>query len=78
MRADPRLRTGRVNCLGTRLAKVEMKLITALLVLCFDFTTVDAAGRMANPPPQPNWNDILTCKPEGHTYTLEYSLRQEA
>ena len=48
---------GRVNCLGTRLAKVEMKLITAMLLLEFDFNTVDAGGRIADPHPRPNWND---------------------
>ncbi|KAI0035483.1 cytochrome P450 [Vararia minispora EC-137] len=67
---------GRVNCLGTRLAKVEMKLIVSLLLLTFEFTTVDTSGHMANPPPQPNWNDILTCRPAGKFYSLKYSMRQ--
>jgi hypothetical protein len=68
--------SGRVNCLGTRLAKIEMKLIVALLLFGFEFTTVDAAGLMANPHPRPNWNDILTCKPTDGCYSVKYSLRR--
>ncbi|ETW77953.1 cytochrome P450 monooxygenase 90 [Heterobasidion irregulare TC 32-1] len=63
---------GRVNCLGTRLAKVEMKLITAMLLLEFDFNTVDAGGRIADPHPRPNWNDTLSCRPSNGSYFLKY------
>ena len=67
---------GRVNCLGTRLAKVEMKAITALLLLGFEFTTVGADGTLCNPHPRPNWNDVLTCRPDNADFTLRYARRQ--
>ncbi|KAG6811405.1 hypothetical protein H0H92_007598 [Tricholoma furcatifolium] len=52
---------GKTLCLGTRLAKVELKLVTAMLVLGFRHTIVDKSGRKTNPTP--NWNDILLCRP---------------
>ncbi|KAI0318511.1 cytochrome P450 [Amylostereum chailletii] len=67
---------GRVNCLGTRLAKLEIKLITAVLLLDFEFTTVDSEGRMADPPPRPNWNDILSCRPSHGSYSFQYARRE--
>ena len=66
---------GHVNCLGTRLAKVEMKAITALLLLGFEFTTVGADGTLCNPHPRPNWNDVLTCRPDNADFTLRYARR---
>ncbi|KAI0258284.1 cytochrome P450 [Gloeopeniophorella convolvens] len=65
---------GRVNCLGQRLAKVEIKLLTALLLLNFDFDIVDARGCIANPHPKPNWNDVLTCRPQ-EQYFLRYERK---
>ncbi|KAH9061072.1 cytochrome P450 [Lactarius vividus] len=52
---------GRVTCLGSRTARLTMKLVTALLLLDFDFDTVDESGRIADPHPIPNWNDDLAC-----------------
>ncbi|KAG6854089.1 hypothetical protein C0991_010502 [Blastosporella zonata] len=52
---------GKTLCLGTRLAKVELKLITAMFLLGFRHTVVDKHGRKTNPAP--NWNDILLCRP---------------
>ena len=66
---------GRVNCLGTRLAKVEMKTIAALLLLGFEFSTVGADGVPCNPHPRPNWNDVLMCRPDDAELTLRYSRR---
>jgi len=54
---------GRVTCLGSRLARLKIKLLTALLLVDFDFATVDASGRVADPPPRPNWNDDFRCRP---------------
>ncbi|KAF7325856.1 Cytochrome P450 [Mycena kentingensis (nom. inval.)] len=48
---------GKTTCLGTRLAKLELKLVLALFLLAFDHTTEGAE-------PRPNWNDILMCRPE--------------
>ncbi|KAH8980859.1 cytochrome P450 [Lactarius hatsudake] len=53
---------GKVTCPGSRTAKLTMKLITALLLLDFDFDTVDQSGRIADPHPIPDWNDALACK----------------
>ncbi|KAI0720701.1 cytochrome P450 [Cerioporus squamosus] len=55
---------GSTTCLGKRLATLELKLITALFVLGFgDLRAVDKLGAPLEELPQPNWNDILTCKP---------------
>ncbi|KAJ7185501.1 cytochrome P450 [Mycena filopes] len=60
---------GKTTCLGTRLAKVEVKLTTALFLLAFDHTLVDKSGETPIAPPKPNWNDILMCRPpEGSCY----------
>ena len=50
-------------CLGSRLARLQIKLLASLLLTDFDFETVDASGRIANPPPKPDWNDALTGRP---------------
>ncbi|KAH9029066.1 cytochrome P450 [Lactarius pseudohatsudake] len=53
---------GRMTCPGLRTAKLTMKLVTALLLLDFDFDTVDESGRIADPHPIPNWNDELAVR----------------
>ncbi|KAF8629735.1 hypothetical protein AX15_003294 [Amanita polypyramis BW_CC] len=63
---------GKTSCLGTRLAKVELKLITAMFVLGFRHNVVNEAGEVANPLPTPDWNDILHCKPPKGTCYLKY------
>ncbi|KAG5643635.1 hypothetical protein DXG03_000561 [Asterophora parasitica] len=52
---------GKTQCLGTRLAKVELKLIAAMFVLGFRHSTIDGTGNSTKPTP--NWNDILLCRP---------------
>lgn len=52
---------GKTLCLGTRLAKVELKLIAGMFLLGFRHSVIDKAGNPTNP--QPNWNDILLCRP---------------
>ncbi|TCD63066.1 hypothetical protein EIP91_006022 [Steccherinum ochraceum] len=55
---------GTTICLGQRLARLSLKLVTALMLLELDFDLVDRrTGRLPQPLPQPNWNDALTCKP---------------
>ncbi|KAJ7268532.1 cytochrome P450 [Mycena rebaudengoi] len=56
---------GKTTCLGTRLAKVELKLTTALFLLGFDHVVVDGTGEPPDSLPTPNWNDILMCRPPG-------------
>lgn len=55
--------TGKTMCLGQRLAKLEMKLLLATLLLSSDIELVDKGGRPLDQAPRPNWNDALTCKP---------------
>lgn len=54
---------GKTVCLGQRLAKLQMKLVLATLLLRSDFTLVDKSGRSSIQTPVPNWNDALHCKP---------------
>lgn len=76
---------GKSMCLGTRLAKVELKLLIAMFVLGFDFGVVDKKGNPIRPGaglaeadselPSPNWNDILLCRPE-KKFWLGYERRK--
>jgi hypothetical protein len=61
-----------VTCLGSRLARLTIKLLTALLLVDFDFDTVDASGQIADLPPTPNWNDVLMCQPVQGKFFLKY------
>lgn len=63
---------GKTTCLGTRLAKVELKLIAAMLLLGFDHWAVDETGKVAESLPDPNWNDILLCRPTTGAHKLRY------
>ena len=63
---------GRATCIGSRLARLNIKLLTALLLVDFDFDTVDASGRIVDSPPKPNWNDHVTCRPAEGQFFLKY------
>ncbi|KJA23068.1 hypothetical protein HYPSUDRAFT_138141 [Hypholoma sublateritium FD-334 SS-4] len=63
---------GKTLCLGTRLAKVELKLLAAMFVLGFRHSVIDKNGADANPLPVPNWNDILLCRPPKGSFNLRY------
>ncbi|KAJ7204647.1 cytochrome P450 [Mycena pura] len=65
---------GKTTCLGTRLAKVELKLTTALFLLAFDHTLVDTAGAVLDAAalPRPNWDDIFMCRPAPATCLVAY------
>jgi cytochrome P450 len=65
-------RLGRTTCIGSRLARLNIKLITALLLMDFDFDTVDAGGRVVDSPPRPNWNDPFGCRPAQSQFFLKY------
>ncbi|KAI0052139.1 cytochrome P450 [Auriscalpium vulgare] len=67
---------GRVNCLGTRLAKLEMKILAATVLLNHDFKLVDGAGAVPTAQPLPNWNDVLTCRPSNGAFFLKYERSQ--
>ncbi|KAF5389632.1 hypothetical protein D9757_004170 [Collybiopsis confluens] len=63
---------GKTTCLGQRLARVELKLVTALFLLGFQHRVVDSSGKVASGPPLPNWNDILLCRPPQGSFKLAY------
>ncbi|EGN92897.1 hypothetical protein SERLA73DRAFT_172564 [Serpula lacrymans var. lacrymans S7.3] len=63
---------GKTICLGQRLAKVELKLITSMFLLGFRYDVVDSTGKRPEPLPQPNWNDILLCRPAKGSCYLKY------
>ncbi|KAF9234271.1 cytochrome P450 [Melanogaster broomeanus] len=63
---------GKTVCLGQRLARLELKLITSMILLGFRYSIVDSNGDRPDPPPQPNWNDHLLCRPEKGTCYLTH------
>ncbi|TFK26590.1 cytochrome P450 [Coprinopsis marcescibilis] len=68
---------GKTTCLGTRLAKVELKLVTSLFILGFEHSVIEpSTGEPSNPLPTPNWNDILLCRPPQGSFALAYSRTQ--
>ncbi|KAG9313414.1 cytochrome P450 [Chiua virens] len=63
---------GKTICLGQRLARIELKLITSMMLLRFRCSIVDSRGARPDPLPRPNWNDILLCRPDKDIYYLAY------
>ncbi|KAF9066807.1 cytochrome P450 [Rhodocollybia butyracea] len=63
---------GTTTCLGQRLARVELKIVTALFLLGFNHCVVDGSGKAVPQPPLPNWNDILLCRPPRGSFSLSY------
>ena len=70
--------------MGSRLARLNTKLITALLLMDFDFDTVDAGGQIvgSDSAPKPDWNDPFGQPAQGQfflKYTrLEFAGYQES
>ncbi|KAI0687675.1 cytochrome P450 [Cytidiella melzeri] len=54
---------GKITCMGQRLAKLQLKILTALMLSQLEFELVDQTGRTPDALPRPNWNNALTCKP---------------
>lgn len=69
---DLRPLAGKTICLGQRLGKLELKLITAMFLLGFEHQVVDGTGKPSESLPQPNWNDILFCRPTPGSFGLKY------
>lgn len=65
---------GKTTCLGQRLAKIEMKLLSAVFLLGTDFSVVDKGGKLLETLPRPNWNDILGCKPPKESCFIQYEV----
>lgn len=65
---------GKTTCLGQRLAKIEMKLLTAVFLFGVNFSAVDKAGKVLETLPRPNWNDILGCKPPKDSCFIQFEV----
>ena len=61
--------------MGSRLARLNAKLITALLLVDFDFDTVDESGQIVDSEsaPKPDWNDPFSCQPVQGRFFLKYT-----
>jgi len=61
-----------------RLAKLEMKLVLAMLLVVYDYIIVDEHGNQTNKLPKPNRNDALQVSTLGfHSFsTVAYILKQ--
>nr|VWO96663.1 Cyp51A [Ganoderma boninense] len=69
---------GSTMCQGKRLATLELKLITAQVVLGFrELRAVDTRGATLSELPRPNWNDVLTCKPPKGSCYVRYERTGE-
>ena len=66
---------GRTTCIGMRLARLNMKLMVSLLLLDFDFNTVDVDGQIvdSNSVPKPDWNDYLGARPVEGQFFLRFT-----
>ncbi|KAG6827882.1 hypothetical protein H0H92_010091 [Tricholoma furcatifolium] len=54
---------GRHPCAGMHVAKLEIKIFTALFLLAFDYEFVDASGNPLTEIPRPDYNDIKLVRP---------------
>lgn len=52
------MKIGRHPCAGMRVAKLEMKLVLALIFAGYEFSIVDAKGNLPTELPRPDKNDI--------------------
>ncbi|KAI1786711.1 cytochrome P450 [Ganoderma leucocontextum] len=69
---------GSTVCQGKRLAILELKLITAQVVLGFrELRAVDTHGAPLAELPRPNWNDVLTCRPPKGSCYVRYERTGE-
>jgi hypothetical protein len=60
-----------------RLARLNIKLLVALLLMDFEFDTVDVGGKIvdSDSTPKPDWNDSdpLGCRPVEGQFFLKYT-----
>jgi len=63
---------GRHPCSGMRVAKFEIRLLVILFILTFEYKLVDDKGRLPNPLPRANKNDLHQARPVGKPCYLEY------
>jgi len=63
---------GRHPCAGMRVAKLEMKLVLALIFAGYDFEIVDANGNLPTALPRPDKNDIQQARPIGEPCFMKF------
>lgn len=63
---------GRHPCTGSKLAKIEMKLLLAVFLTRYEYELVDKDGKFPDPLPVPDRNDIHQARPLGATCYLDF------
>ncbi|KIM88310.1 hypothetical protein PILCRDRAFT_253602 [Piloderma croceum F 1598] len=63
---------GRHPCTGMKFAKLEIKMILALVLSRYEYKLVDTSGKPPKQLPQPNRNDIHQARPMGEPCFLRY------
>ncbi|KAF9482295.1 cytochrome P450 [Pholiota conissans] len=63
---------GRHPCTGMKMAKLEIKVIVAMMLAGYEFTAVDKTGRPPKTLPQPDRNDIHQARPIGEHVYLQF------
>ncbi|KAF8890286.1 cytochrome P450 [Gymnopilus junonius] len=63
---------GRHPCTGMKVAKLEIKVIMAMMLAGYDFDVVDKNGRHMKNLPQPDRNDIQQARPIGEPCFLQF------
>lgn len=65
---------GTHSCKGQRLATLTLKIVVAYALMRYEIALVDHYGDPVTGAPVPDWNDFLTCQPEGDC-TLRFAER---
>ncbi|KIM37022.1 hypothetical protein M413DRAFT_448749 [Hebeloma cylindrosporum] len=63
---------GRHPCAGMKIAKLEMKLVLALMLLGYNYDIVDEAGKYPDILPEPDRNDATKAQPLGAPCYLKF------
>lgn len=63
---------GRHPCTGTKLAKLEMKLLLAVFLTRYEYELVDKDGKFPDPLPAPDRNDLHQARPLGATCYFDF------
>ncbi|GLB42457.1 putative cytochrome P450 [Lyophyllum shimeji] len=63
---------GRHPCNGMRVAKLEMKLVIALVIAGYDFEIIDSSGKFPSALPQPDRNDYQQARPIGEPCFIKF------
>ncbi|KAF9557039.1 cytochrome P450 [Agrocybe pediades] len=68
---------GRHPCAGMKIAKLEIKLVLALILLGFEYELVDGAGKYPKTLPVPDKNDIQQARPLGEPCYMKFKRNAE-